>query len=418
MNYAVGRFGISRREARELFAAGMALADLPVIDEAFREAGLCWSKVRELVKVAVAQHDAAWLRRARDLRIDELALEVRLAKRGEPPRNRDDRHDRMGLPEIRLRLNASMPPDVYAKWELACAKIAIESGRSVEPWQCVEAMVDLCLAHQPADGPTLAPEHCCVVVRGDDNCVETRDGDVPLAPETVEMLACNCGIVDTSTPDAGTGRDRHVPRALRRQVLARDGHRCRCCGSRHSLHIHHVLPWSCGGETRRDNLVTVCRWCHSLIHAGFITITGTCEDDWGFLNAQGRDIHAGRADLPPPGDRLTMVKVETEPVPAPAPATLPAEIDCAWWRRHAGLIRCNEAARTFELRPGTPLEDDPDVSAHRENVAQCATSPARLADLVGQDRVMSSLQLAVNAARIGEPMGHTLLSGPPGRWHG
>ena len=38
--------------------------------------------------------------RAKSLRIDELALEVRLAKRSEPPRNRDDRK---GLPEIRLK---------------------------------------------------------------------------------------------------------------------------------------------------------------------------------------------------------------------------------------------------------------------------------------------------------------------------
>ena len=174
VNYAVGRFGISRREARELFAAGMALADLPVIDEAFREAGLCWSKVRQLVKVAVAQHDAAWLQRARELRIDELALEVRLAKRGEPPRNRDDRHDRMGLPEIRLRLNASMPPDVYAKWELVYAKIAAECGGSIEPWQCLDALFDLGFAHQPDDGPAPTLD-TCVVVHGDDNCVATRD---------------------------------------------------------------------------------------------------------------------------------------------------------------------------------------------------------------------------------------------------
>ncbi len=40
VNYAVSRFGISRREARELFKAGMALADLPDIDEAFREGRL------------------------------------------------------------------------------------------------------------------------------------------------------------------------------------------------------------------------------------------------------------------------------------------------------------------------------------------------------------------------------------------
>ena len=409
VKYAVGRFGISRREARELFAAGMALADLPVIDKAFREEGLCWSKVRELVKVAVTQHDAAWLQRARDLRIDELALEVRLAKRGDPPRNRDDRK---GLPEIRLRLNASMPPDVYAKWERVYEKIAAECGGSIEPWQCLEALIDLGLAHRPADGPTLAPENCCVVVHGDGNCVETRDGDLPLAPKTVEMLACNCGIVDTST--AETGKDRHVPRALRRKVFSRDGHRCRCCGSRHSLHIHHIIPWSCGGETCKENLITVCRWCHSLLHAGLLTITGSGEGDWRFVNAGGRDIHAAEVDLPPPGERMTLV--ETAPAPTATPPTVPAEIDCGWWRRHAGLIRCNESAGTFELRPGTPLEDDPDDSGHREKVAQCATRthPRQLADLVGQRRVVESLQLAVDAARIGEPLCHTLLSGPPG----
>jgi len=413
VNYAVSRFGISRREARELFKAGMALADLPDIDEAFREGQLCWSKVRELVKVAVAQHDAAWLQHAQSVRIDELALEVRLARKGDPPRNRDDRK---GLPEIRLRLNTLMPPDVYAKWERACAKVAIESGGSAESWQCLEVAADLILAQQPEDGPTIAPENCCVVVNADDNTVETDDGDVPLAQETVEMLACNCGIVDASTSDRE--KDRSVPRALRRKVYARDGHRCRCCGSRHSLHVHHIIPWSCGGETCLENLITVCRWCHSLIHAGLITITGSCERDWRFLDAEGRDIHAPEVDLPPPGDRLTMV--ETAPALAPISASddLPAEIDCAWWRGNAHRIRCNESAGTFELRPGAAIDADPNDSEQRGEVAQCATRNCprlgRLADLVGQQGVVASLQLAVKAVRVGEPFGHTLLSGPPG----
>jgi Holliday junction DNA helicase RuvB len=407
VNYAVSRFGISRREARELFAAGRALDDLPVIDAAFREGRLCWSKVRELVKVAVPQHEAAWLQRAHALRIDELALEVRLARPGEPPRKRDDRK---GLPDIRLCLNTPMPPDVYAKWERVCAKLAIECGGAVEPWQCLEALIDLGLAHQPADGPTLAPDQCCVVVHADGDCVETRDGDIPLAPETVEMLACNCGVVDASTADRD--KDRQVPKPLRRRVYARDGHRCRCCGGVHALHVHHVIPWSCGGETRKDNLVTVCRRCHALIHAGLITIIGSGESNWRFVDADGRDLGAAEAQLPSPGEQLTVVETAIEPLSEPA--ALPEEIDCAWWRRHAELIRCNESAGTFELRPGTALEDDPDDSDHRRKVAQCATRPARLADLVGQHRVVESLHLAVEAARLGEPMGHTLLSGPPG----
>ena len=410
VNYAVSRFGISRREARELFKAGVALADLPDIDEAFREGRLCWSKVRELVKVAVTQHDAAWLHRAQSVRIDELALEVRLAKPGEPPRNRDDRK---GLPEIRLWLKASMPPDVYAKWERACAKIVIESGGSAEPWQCLEVAADLILAQQPEDGPTIAPENCCVVVNADDNTVETDDGDVPLAQETVDMLACNCGIVDASSPNQD--RDRRVPKSLRRKVYARDGHRCRCCGSRHSLHMHHIVAWSCGGQTCKQNLITVCRWCHSLIHAGLIKITGTCEGDWRFVDAEGRDIDAAEVDLPAPGERLSMVETTPALAPTPASADLPAEIDCGWWRRHAHLIRCNESVGTIELRPGAAVDDDADDAGRRRKVAQCAThNRPRLADLVGQRRAVASLQLVVDAARIGEPMGHTLLSGPPG----
>ena len=407
VHYAIARFGISRREARELLAAGLALADLPVIDREFREGRLCWSKVREVVKVAVTQHEAAWLERAKSLRIDELALEVRLAKCGDPPRNRDDRK---GLPEIRLLLNAAMPPDVYAKWERVCAKIAIESGGSVEQWQCLEAAFDMVLAHQPAEGPTLSPASCCIVVNADENSVETTDGDIPLAPETVEMLACNCGIVDASSADHE--KDRQVPKALRKKVHARDGHRCRCCGSIHSLHVHHIIPWSQGGKTRMKNLITVCRRCHALLHAGLLTITGTTESTWRFLDKQGRDIASPEADLPAPGERLTMVPGSIRP-PA-EPVTLPAQVDCRWWRRHADLIRCNESAGTFELRAGEPLADDPGDTDHRPKVAQCANRPARLADLVGQHRVVSSLQLVVKAARLGDPLGHTLLSGPPG----
>lgn len=90
---------------------------------------------------------------------------------------------------------------------------------------------------------------------------------------------------------------------------------------------------------------------------------------------------------------------------------LPAEIDRCWWRRHAHLIRWSETDSAFELRPGVAVDDDRD----RADVAQCATSSMRLADLAGQTHVISSLQVAVNAHRItGESFGHTLLSGPPG----
>ena len=132
---------MSRREARDLLQVGEALQELPAIDEAFANGELCWSKVRELVKVANAKHEAKWLEKAMELSIEELALEVKLAKPGEAPRKRDDRK---GLPDVRLKLTTSLPADVFAKWERvkqklqeqlrgrcrACGRLKVHGSRS------------------------------------------------------------------------------------------------------------------------------------------------------------------------------------------------------------------------------------------------------------------------------------------------
>lgn len=62
-------------------------------------------------------------------------------------------------------------------------------------------------------------------------------------------------------------------RALVRHVFARDGYRCRRCGAgkraRGGLHAHHVRPWSAAPDLRLDpnNLVTLCRGCHTFVHS-------------------------------------------------------------------------------------------------------------------------------------------------------
>ena len=68
----------------------------------------------------------------------------------------------------------------------------------------------------------------------------------------------------------GVGRrSRVIPPALRRFVLARDGG-CVAdgCRSRYRLQAHHVTPWSRGGRTESDNLVTVCWYHHHVVIHG------------------------------------------------------------------------------------------------------------------------------------------------------
>lgn len=53
---------------------------------------------------------------------------------------------------------------------------------------------------------------------------------------------------------------------VRREVLARDGHRCRACGQSHGLDVHHVVMRSLGGSDDATNLIALCRDCHTSVH--------------------------------------------------------------------------------------------------------------------------------------------------------
>jgi HNH endonuclease len=55
---------------------------------------------------------------------------------------------------------------------------------------------------------------------------------------------------------------RYVSEKLRLQVLERDGNKCVKCGKTTDLEIDHVVPVSKGGESKLENLQTLCRPCN------------------------------------------------------------------------------------------------------------------------------------------------------------
>jgi 5-methylcytosine-specific restriction endonuclease McrA len=54
---------------------------------------------------------------------------------------------------------------------------------------------------------------------------------------------------------------------LRERILRRDGWRCQNCGSLRSLEVHHVQRRSQQGDDTEQNLITLCRSCHTDQHA-------------------------------------------------------------------------------------------------------------------------------------------------------
>ncbi|CCK76810.1 hypothetical protein OLEAN_C26340 [Oleispira antarctica RB-8] len=87
-----------------------------------------------------------------------------------------------------------------------------------------------------------------------------------LLPDAARRLACDASLLVVSEDDVGNvlnigRRSRVIPPAMARALAIRDGGCCQfpgCCESSY-VEGHHVKHWADGGETKLDNLVTLCR---------------------------------------------------------------------------------------------------------------------------------------------------------------
>lgn len=62
--------------------------------------------------------------------------------------------------------------------------------------------------------------------------------------------------------------NRQISDRMRFRILMRDGFSCQSCGRSPinergvKLHVDHIMPWSKGGETIEENLITKCKKCN------------------------------------------------------------------------------------------------------------------------------------------------------------
>jgi hypothetical protein len=147
---------------------------------------------------------------------------------------------------------------------------------------------------------------------------ETEDG-AALSRVAVRRLCCDAGIVAIAERDGqalSVGRKRRtVPPAIRRALRSRD-RTCRfpgCCETRH-VDAHHIHHWADGGATSLDNLVTLCRFHHRLVHEGGYGVrhrAGALQ----FLRPDGRILRS----LPRRGDHGEVCAANRRRGIAPAP---------------------------------------------------------------------------------------------------
>ncbi|MGE0621775.1 MAG: DUF222 domain-containing protein [Pseudomonadales bacterium] len=291
-------FGLGYGVAREKVRTARALGHLPLLDAAFRDGRLSYSKVRALTRVATADNEAELLGIGERNSADGIEHVVRRIRQRERMDDVQELIRQRSLTYVwdedgSLVVKARLTPEQGAIWLKAMEKAEANldpAGQSTsgldsaEPFDARHAdaithALEESLNDRAGSAKTSDRYQVTVHVSAETLCRSSAD-DEPAAidegpllhPETVRRLTCDGALVSVLEDEDGqvlnVGRKtRVIPSAVRRALIARDRH-CRYpgCGHRRYVDGHHIVHWAQGGETKLDNLVLLCRRHHRLVH--------------------------------------------------------------------------------------------------------------------------------------------------------
>jgi hypothetical protein len=117
-----------------------------------------------------------------------------------------------------------------------------------------------------------------------------------LSAESLRRLTCDGSLVAMLHDEDGkvlnVGRKtRVIPTALRRAMGERDQGCCFPGCNARSTQGHHVEHWADGGETKLDNLVSMCKRHHRLVHEGGVRLRLDDARQPVFSRPDGAEIH-------------------------------------------------------------------------------------------------------------------------------
>jgi hypothetical protein len=273
--YASEALGFSRSRCGDFIQLARKLDALPAVREAVVAGRVGYTKAREIVKVATPATERRWLAVAERPR-RELEAEVKRARQSA----RVDSLQGELLPgeapvatarELPLRWSVELTPEQEARRAALVERLHRLGGAPADRAELLlEALAALVEEKERESAPRGAaagvrPPVQIHVHEWPDGAmtVATDRGERELSRADAKRLRC-----DAAVSRRGQRNTTTIPPRTRREVLARDGHRCRApgCGRTRFLEVHHVRPRSRGGGDDPRNLLTLCSACHRLHH--------------------------------------------------------------------------------------------------------------------------------------------------------
>jgi hypothetical protein len=305
--------GLNLGAARERVRVAHALEGLPHIAASMSRGELSYSKVRALTRVAcpatednllnIALHGTAY-------HVETLVRLYRRAKQAEElsreQRQHASRHVSYHFDDDgSLIIRASLPAIAGATL-LKALEAAMDDVPSTETFveRRAEALALIAEAYLENAQERSGGTHCHqVVLHVDAESLEHHtagrchvENGPQLAVETARRISCDTSLTEILENDRGEPLDvgrktRTIPPAIRRALRSRDAGCCfPGCTFRRHLDAHHIEHWADGGETKLDNLVSLCRWHHRLVHEGGISVERLPFGAWRFTRPDGSEF--------------------------------------------------------------------------------------------------------------------------------
>ena len=260
VHFAETQLDLEARRVREFIQVGRLLQSLTLIDEAFCDGEISWSRVVMLLPVVQRETQQGWLEYAKTATCRDLRAEVSGCRPGDLPGEGSD----YGLIHLKVNFQARLG-DTDLSW---VEQARMQLSRSPENLLTdTELLVELSRR---------------VLV----------DGERP--PRGSEVHPSEALLKEDRN-------DQEVPDETRDEVLRRDNHQCRNCNCHLDVQVHHVLPRSQGGSNLSHNLVTLCGICHASAHRSLLVISGDPNHEVWFTSITGEPIQRG--GHPPPARR-------------------------------------------------------------------------------------------------------------------
>ena len=147
-----------------------------------------------------------------------------------------------------------------------------DGTRGDSSWRKAMALAELCVTDDPPPAQLTVFVDATQAAPSNGQAGVVLEAGPRIGRDALQAILCDAVTEITARAEDGTPmvygrRTRTIPPALRRAIIKRDGNACTGdgCPSTHRLQVHHIIPWSQGGTTDPDNLITLCWFHHQVV---------------------------------------------------------------------------------------------------------------------------------------------------------